>query len=399
MRVLMISWEYPPFVVGGMGKHVAELVPAVAELTHDSFQLDVLTTRSSGGSVVEQYSENITIYRVDIPPIDPNDLFNSVAEGNRVLEDRARRLAQIYRYDLIHIHDWLTARAGVTLKHEWKTPLIVTIHATERGRHYSYLPNQMSQQINQLEWQACYEAWQVIVCSGYMAGELRGYFDVPTDKMSMIPNGINPDLLQNCPEEEVERLRRRYAPNGERLLFFVGRITPEKGLQVLLRAMPLILKTMPDVRLLVAGKNSEQMTPLVDELCIGENVELLGFVTDQERNCLYAAVDAAIFPSLYEPFGIVALEAMAAGCNVVVSAVGGLCEVVHHLHTGLTTMTNNPQSIAWAVEHLFSHPQEAELCRERALEEVHSRYNWDRIARQTVNLYKTVLKERESVEW
>jgi glycogen synthase len=399
MRVLMISWEYPPFVVGGMGKHVAELVPALAELTHDNFQLDVLTTRSAGGSVVEQFSENITIYRVDIPPIDPNDLFNSVAEGNRVLEDRARKLAQVYQYDLIHIHDWLTAHAGVTLKHEWKAPLIVTIHATERGRHYSNLPNQMSQQINQLEWQACYEAWQVIICSGYMAGELRGYFDVPPDKMSMIPNGINPDLLQNCPEEEVERLRRRYAPNGERLLFFVGRITPEKGLQVLLRAMPLILKTMPDVRLLVAGKNSEQMTPLVDELCIGKNVELLGFVTDQERNCLYAAVDAAIFPSLYEPFGIVALEAMAAGCNVIVSAVGGLCEVVHHLHTGLTTMTNNPQSIAWAVEHLFSHPQEAELCRERALEEVHSRYNWDRIARQTLNLYETVLKERESVEW
>jgi glycogen synthase len=400
MRVLMISWEYPPFVVGGMGKHVAELVPALAELTDDDdFQIDVLSTRSSGGPVVEPYSRNVTIYRTDIPPIDPNDLFNSVAEGNRVLENRARRLAQVYKYDLIHIHDWLVASAGVTLKHEWKTPLIVTIHATERGRHHSHLPNQMSQQINQLEWQACYEAWHIIVCSGYMAGELRGYFDIPADKMSMIPNGIEPAPLQNCAEEEVERLRRRYAPNGEKLLLFVGRITPEKGLQVLLRAMPLILQSIPDARLLVAGKNGEQMKPLVEELRIGDHVELLGFVTDQERNCLYAAVDAAIFPSLYEPFGIVALEAMAAGCSVVASAVGGLCEVVHHLHTGLTTMSNNPQSIAWAVDRLFSNPEEAERCREQGLKEVHSRYGWDRIAKQTFDLYRTVLKERECVDW
>ncbi|MCB0115263.1 MAG: glycosyltransferase family 4 protein [Caldilineaceae bacterium] len=401
MRILLISWEYPPFVVGGMGKHVAELLPALAVLakTQDDLYVDVLTTRSAGGAALEQVSEHVTIYRTDIPPIDPSDLFNSVIEGNHTLEARARRLAEVYRYDVIHVHDWLTARAGITLKHEWKTPLLVTIHATERGRHQSHLPNVMSQQINQLEWEVCYEAWHIIVCSGYMSGELRGYFNIPLDKISVIPNGIDPTPLQTCDSAEVKRLRERYAPNGERLLFFVGRITPEKGLQVLLRAMPFIMRQHADTRLLVAGKNSEQMKPLVDELKLGRRVEILGFISDQQRNCLYAAVDVAIFPSLYEPFGIVALEAMAAGCNVIASDVGGLSEVVHHRINGLTVMANNPQSVAWAVDQLFRDPIQAVKWRAEALNEVVTLYDWAKIAIRTVDLYRTVHNDRLNTDW
>jgi glycosyltransferase involved in cell wall biosynthesis len=397
----MVTWEYPPFVVGGMGKHVAELLPALTRLstTEGSIHIDVLTTRSAGGATVEKVTDQVTIYRTDIPPIDPSDLFNSVVEGNRALEERAHRLAEVYQYDLIHVHDWLTATVGVALKHAWKAPLIVTIHATERGRHQSYLPNVMSQQINQLEWEVCYEAWHVIVCSGYMSGELRGYFNIPVDKISVIPNGVDPGPLQTCPEEEVSRLRKFYAPKGEKLLFFVGRITPEKGLQVLMRAMPLILATAPDVRLLVAGKNSEQMKPLLEELRITRQVELLGFISDERRNCLYSAVDVAVFPSLYEPFGMVALEAMAAGCSVIASDVGGLSEVVHHRQNGLTVMANNPQSIAWAVEQLFEDPAQAQIWREEAKRQVVAFYSWDKIATRTVELYRTIHRDRLNTEW
>ncbi len=400
MRVLLISWEFPPFVVGGMGKHVAELVPALAEMaaTNDLY-VDVLTTRSSGGAVVEPLTDRVTVYRTEVPAIDPNDLFNSVVQGNRTLQDRAALLALTYQYDLIHIHDRLVGSVGIALKHLWKVPLLVTIHATERGRHQSFLPNQLSQQINQMEWEACYEAWHIIVCSGYMAGELRGYFNTPIDKVSVIPNGIDPHPLQACRPETVSQLRAKYAPHGENLLFFVGRITPEKGLQVLLRAMPLLLDTLPKTKLLVAGKNSEQMKPLVDELRIAKQVELLGFISDEQRNCLYATVDAAIFPSLYEPFGIVALEAMAAGCSVVASDVGGLSEVVHHMHNGLTVIANNPQSIAWAVKRIFANPEDAARWRQRALQSVHNRFAWGKIANQTLNLYHSLIKEREGVDW
>ncbi|MGB5050848.1 MAG: glycosyltransferase family 4 protein, partial [Caldilineaceae bacterium] len=249
------------------------------------------------------------------------------------------------------------------------------------------------------EWEACFEAWRVIVCSGFMAGELGGYFNVPLDKTSVIPNGIDPAPLQECPAEEIEGLRQRYAPNGEKLLFFVGRITPEKGLHILLRAMPHILPHFPHVRLLVAGKNSEQMQPLLQELKIAHAVHLLGFISDQARNCLYNLVDAAIFPSLYEPFGIVALEAMAAGCNVIVSDVGGLSEVVHHMHNGLTVIANNSQSIAWGVDMLFEDAERAAEWRGNALNDAQLLYRWPDIADRTYELYKSVVEERRHVEW
>lgn len=401
MRVLMISWEYPPNMVGGIGKHVAELVPAISQsLQNDeSFHLDVLTTRAAGGARLEQMAPNVTVHRVDVPPIAPNDLFNSVVDNNHKLESYARNLAATTPYDLIHVHDWLVASGGIALKHLWKVPLVVTIHATERGRHQSHVPNQISASINQTEWEVCFEAWRVIVCSGFMAGELGGYFGVPLDKTSVIANGIDPAPLHSCTAEEVAGLRQRYAPNGEKLLFFVGRITPEKGLPILLRAMPRILSHFPEIRLLVAGKNSERMQPMVDELGIGHAVHLLGFISDAARNCLYNTVDAAIFPSLYEPFGIVALEAMAAGCNVIVSDVGGLSEVVHHMHNGLTVIANNPQSIAWGVDMLFEDEARAAQWRVTAQQDAETLYQWSDIADRTYELYRSVVEERRHVDW
>lgn len=401
MRVLMITWEYPPNMVGGIGKHVAELVPALSRnlLEDESFHLDVLTNRAAGGARLEQVAPNVTVHRVDVPPIAPNDLFNSVVDGNRRLETYAIGLAARTPFDLIHVHDWLVASAGIALKHFWKVPLVVTIHATERGRHQSHVPNQISASINQTEWEVCFEAWRVIVCSGFMAGELGGYFGVPLDKTSVIANGIDCAPLRSCTAEEVTGLRQRYAPNGEKLLFFVGRITPEKGLPILLRAMPHILRHFPNVRLLVAGKNSERMQSMVDDLRIGHAVHLLGFISDAERNCLYNTVDAAIFPSLYEPFGIVALEAMAAGCNVIVSDVGGLSEVVHHMHNGLTIISNNPQSIAWGVDVLFDDEERAAQWRRIARADAETLYRWSDIADRTHELYKSVVEERRHVEW
>ncbi len=401
MRVLMITWEFPPNMVGGIGKHVAELVPAISQnlLDDPAFHLDVLTTRAEGGARLEEAAPNVTIHRVDTPPLATNDIFNSVVDGNRRLETYALGLAARAPYDLIHIHDWLVASAGIALKHLWQVPLVVTIHATERGRHQSHVPNQTSASINQMEWEVCFEAWRVIVCSGFMAGELGGYFGVPLDKTSVIANGIDPAPLRGCTPEEVAGLRQRYAPNGEKLLFFVGRITPEKGLHILLRAMPHILRHFPEVRLLVAGKNSEQMQSLVDELRIRHAVHLLGFITDAARNCLYNTVDAAIFPSLYEPFGIVALEAMAAGCNVIVSDVGGLSEVVHHMHNGLTVIANNPQSIAWGVDVLFQNEVRAAQWSATAQEDAETLYRWSDIAARTYELYKSVVEERRDVDW
>ncbi|RME56193.1 MAG: glycosyltransferase family 1 protein, partial [Caldilineae bacterium] len=205
MNVLMISWEYPPYMLGGMGKHVAELLPALARLglRRPDFRLDLITSGVQGGPAVEKLSDQITVHRLNVRPIDPKDLYNSVVDSNRIFERYARILAEEAPFDLIHAHDWLTASAGIALKHAWKAPLVATIHATERGRHHSHIPDETSYKIDRLEWQLCYEAWRIIVCSGFMAGELGAFFDVPLDKISVIPNGVDTAPLQSCPPEEV----------------------------------------------------------------------------------------------------------------------------------------------------------------------------------------------------
>ena len=401
MRILELTWEYPPYVVGGMGKHVAGLVPALRGLQgrYGPLQMDVLTTCYAGGPNVEQLDENITIHRLETAPFDPIDLYNTVIEANQDFVRYAQRLAQTYEYDAIHIHDWLTGVAGVTLKYDYKLPLITTIHATERGRHQGHLPSATSSQIDRLEWQICHEAWRVVVCSHFMTTELNAYFGTPLDKVVVIPNGIDATQLYYCPPLERARLRDKYAPNDERLLFFVGRVVYEKGLHVLLRAMPTILHDAPQTRLLVAGKNSRHLWPLAAELGVDHAVRFLDFVTDEERDWLYQVVDAAIFPSLYEPFGIVALEAMALGCNVITSNVGGLGEVVKHLNNGLTVYPNDPDSIAWAVRTLFNDPIAAATRRARALQQVDQLFNWRTIAEQTATLFATVVAERKMTVW
>ncbi|MDE0197542.1 MAG: glycosyltransferase family 4 protein [Caldilineaceae bacterium] len=402
MRILFISWEYPPNVVGGIGRHVSELVRAFIALSGENtphFHLDLLTPHRGNALLYEELSDSVTIHRVETPSVNPLDLFNSVVDNNRYLVSKAKELHHDNPYTLIHVHDWLTASAGIELKHAWKIPLVTTIHATERGRHQSHLPSETSHNINQLEWQVCFESWRLIVCSSYMAGELRSFFDVPLDKVTLIPNGVDVTPFQSCSEERIRELKARFAPLGEKLLFYVGRITPEKGVQVLLQALTSIREKHPDVRLLVAGRNSEQLQPLVDELGIGDAVELLGFIDSEMRDCLYRSVDAAVFPSLYEPFGIVALEAMAAGCSVIASQVGGLSEVVDHRRTGLTVRVNDTQSIAWAVDQLFTDPVQARAMRARALQEVTRSYNWLTIGASTLNMYRAVVAQRQSVNW
>lgn len=239
----------------------------------------------------------------------------------------------------------------------------------------------------------------MIACSNFMRQELQNYFGLPSDKIVVIPNGIDLAKGERCAEEKRVALQQRYAPQGEHLLLYVGRIVYEKGLHVLIRAMPRLLAAYPQTRLLVAGKNGERYWPLAYELNVERSINFLGYISDEERDCLYTLVDAAVFPSLYEPFGIVALEAMAAGTSVIVSSIGGLAEVVRHLENGLTVLPNDPLSIAWAVDRLFSDPVAADRRRRQALQDVVERYSWRQIANQTVAFYHGIVHERSQTDW
>lgn len=398
MRALMLSWEYPPHVVGGLGKHVMELLPAMAR--REDVQLHLLTPRWAGGEPQEAFGR-VVIHRVQ-PPIVNGDIYISAWQTNLVLEQYAEKLWQESGpFDLIHAHDWLVAFAACALKRTHKTPLIATIHATERGRGRGYLGSDTAQAIHHVEWWLTYEAWRVIACSEYMAGEIREFFACPADKIDVIPNGVDPTPFQAAARERLDAFRAMYALPEEQIVFNVGRVVYEKGVHVLVEAIPRVLAQMPTAKFVIAGRG-----PMLDhlrhrawELGVGEKILFAGFVSDEDRNRLFTLASCAVFPSLYEPFGIVALEAMAAKCPVVVSEVGGLKEVVKHAETGITVYPDNPESLAWGIVHTLARPDWARQRAENAYRMVLELYNWDRIAGLTVDVYRRVVEERQRVEW
>ncbi len=392
MSILMLSWEYAPNIIGGLGRHVTELTKALdGGRPPDELDVHVLTPAVPGVPAREDRSDRLHIHRVDLQPPEEGDFFDRNVASNVQLAHAARELAAEFDFDLIHVHDWLPATAGLELMHDWRIPLVATIHATEYGRYMGNLYTELSHKIHDLEARLCREAWKVIVCSYFMRDSLVQMFGLDSEVLDVIPNGINIPPAQARDQAREQQLRQLYAQHGEFLLLFVGRPTHEKGLHVLLDAMGLIAETRPDTHLLVAGRDSRKQIMAVQQRGLAGKVDLLGYVDDITRNCLLKVANAAVFPSLYEPFGIVALEAMAAGCPVVVSDVGGLSEVVEHEVTGLTVYPNDPHSIRWAVEHIRSQPDQARIRAHRAARVVRDQFNWERIARRARYTYRTLI--------
>jgi len=398
MRVLMLSWEYPPHVVGGLGKHVAELIP---ELTRLDVGIDIVTPLRAGAGKVESYG-GLRVHRVPTHPGPFPDFYTEAMQTNRALERACDHIiVQDGPFDLIHNHDWLTSFAAISLKHRHRLPLLATIHATERGRGRGHLAGEQAQRINDAEWQLTYEAWRVICCTYYMADELQNYFSTPPDKIDVIPNGVDPTPFQSLDGVDLNGFRARWAQPDEKIILYVGRVVYEKGIEVLIRSAPRVLESVPQARFIIAGKGPEleRLRNLVHEMGLSNKVVLPRFIEEDDRNRLYKVADCAVFPSLYEPFGIVALEAMAAGAPVVVSEVGGLCEVVRHAETGITIYPGDPESCAWGIVHTLQHPEWTAQRVENALHAVQRQFNWAHIARQTADVYARIVEEHLKATW
>jgi glycosyltransferase involved in cell wall biosynthesis len=398
MRVLMFSWEYPPHLIGGLGAHVAELVPALAA---QGVELTLVTPRWRGGEPFERTREGAVIYRVDPPVLTPGNYYADAQQTNLTLEQFSQTLWQEGGYDLVHAHDWLVAPVAEAMKKLHKVPLIATMHATERGRGGGHLGGEMSVAINGLEWWLTYEAWRVIATSYYMANEVRHFFGLPSDKISIIPNGVYPLRFEPLFGQDLERFRSEWALPDEKIVFSVGRMQYEKGLHLLVEAAQRMLARGERVKFILAGRGS-MLAPLrqrVAELGLEKHVLLTGYIDNAVRDRLYCVADVAVFPSLYEPFGIVALEAMAAKCPVIVTDVGGLGEVVENSVTGIKIPSYNLDVLVDAISYAL---RDRAAARERAVQAhalVRRSYGWDHIARDTVELYRDVLKARERVEW
>jgi glycosyltransferase involved in cell wall biosynthesis len=398
MRVLMLSWEYPPHVVGGLGQHVADLAPALARL---GLEVHVVTPMRQGGDS-RTVEGRLTVHRVPVSAFGSADFVGEAILTNQVLASYCLGLIEHDGpFDLIHNHDWLTAQAAKTLKLDNRLPMVATVHATERGRGRGSLVGTQANTINEIEWELTFEAWRVIACTEYMRYELGAYFQTPSDKVDVIPNGVNTLAFDALEGVDLSEFRANWAMPEEKIVFHVGRIVYEKGIETLIRSVPAVLANVPEARFIIAGRGPEleAMRGLIASMHLEHKMVMPGFVSTEDRNRLFKVADCAVFPSLYEPFGIVALEGMAARVPVVVSEVGGLKEVVTHGETGITVYPGDPSSCAWGITHTLQHPEWAAMRVQNAFRQVRTVFNWDVIARQTDAVYRQVVDERAQTDW
>lgn len=426
VQILMFSWEYPPRVVGGVSRHVQGLSRALVKLGHE---VTVLTAQGStlpdgeararsSGPLPEaaaahqegpaatpekggEQDQGVRVVRVGdgYPPA--RDFYTSILQFNFSLLKAALRLSP-EDYQILHAHDWLVAYAARTVKHAWHRPLVATFHATEYGRNGG-LHTDLQRQISDVEWWLGYEAWRVVACSQHMRQELGWVFQLPDDKIRVIPNGVHPEDFQPWPKESPEwwQFRRRFARDDEKLLLFIGRLVNEKGAGTLVEAMPKITTYVPRARAVVAGEGPERqrLQERAHDLYMEKQVSFLGFVDDATRNRLLAVADVAVFPSTYEPFGIVALEAMASRTPVVVADAGGFREIIQHGVNGLKAYPGNADSLANNVLTLLHDPELARDLAQEAWADVVQHYSWQRVAGQTAAVYEQVWEEFMASPW
>ncbi|HEY0518814.1 MAG TPA: glycosyltransferase family 4 protein [Ilumatobacteraceae bacterium] len=378
MRILMLSWEYPPRVIGGIATHVDGLARAMARAGHDVVVLSFDHPKVGDDEMVE--GVRVLRANADLPWLPDDYLVARTASANHHLTQLGARLGS-WRPQVIHAHDWQVAWAADTLRALWSVPLVATIHATERGRHGGYVPQGTPAAINAVEWWLTFQAQQIIACSRFMVREVTDGFELSSEKVNLVPNGIDTgQWLSPAPTPQSER---------EQLVVAWGRIQYEKGFQVLTRAIGHLRHRLPEMRCVIAGRGSylAELQTQIDMEGVGDIVQLAGFVPDAELKRLLQRTSCVVIPSLYEPFGIVALEGMAAGAPTIVARTGGLAEIVDGTGAGMVFEPGNHIALANCIFDILAHPEIADAMRTKAAALLAGRYTWDAISAATLGVY------------
>lgn len=394
MRILMLSWEYPPRIIGGISRVVHDLAQKLGEYN----EVHVITCWENGAREFEK-DKNVFVHRVNTYELSTMNFIDWVLQLNfAFIEHAVRYINAAGSFDIIHAHDWVAAFAARVLKHSYAIPLVSTIHATEFGRNHG-IHTEIQRYICSVEWWLTYESWKVIVNSDYMKNEVMHVFNLPQDKINVIFNGVDPDKFKNY--ERDYSFRRNYASDNEKIVFFVGRLVNEKGVQVLIDAIPKIIAYFNNVKFVIAGKGPQfdYLNEMAARLNVAHKVYFTGYISDNDLSRLYKCADVAVFPSLYEPFGIVALEGIVAGVPIVVSDTGGLGEIVNHGIDGMKAYTGNSNSLADSILEILFNPGKAEEMKRKALDKVHRVYNWNTISEQTMEVYRKVVCESNAIGW
>jgi glycogen(starch) synthase len=305
-------------------------------------------------------------------------------------------LGDRFDFDLVHGHDWLVAGACDHLARRYDTPLVTTIHATEYGRHQGWVENHPQSHIHGVERWIVNRSDRVIACSHFMREQIADIFAVAERRITVIPNGIDPDDMPAEDGVELARLRSEFAAPDEPLVLLIGRLVYEKGFQLALEAMPRVIEAVPNTRFLVAGSGTHEseLHRQAEDLGLMSHGTFLGWIGDDVLHSLYRIAELTVVPSIYEPFGLVALEAMASECPCIAADTGGLREVVPVEGAGLRFRASDPEHLAEAAIQVLSDEKLSRRMVEEGLDHIQL-FDWSDVGRQTLSLYEDLVSVAE----
>ncbi len=375
MRVLMATWEFPPFKVGGIGSHCYDLSRTLASMDHD---VHILTYGDSHG---QEEIEGVTVHRLP-SAIAPDTISWSMFLSHQ-MEKKAIELSKEEKFDVVHAHDWMTVPAGVGIKKLLNIPMVFTLHSTERGR--SGVHDAYTRMINDLEWYGTYESDEVITVGKDFYSEVKHMFNVPEEKIHYIRNGVD---ISRFDGNKADVQRADYADDREKLILFVGRLTHQKGIDYLLGSIPGVLNQHPEAKFVIAGGGAvDHYRNMAYKIGIAHKTFFTGYLPEESLISLYKKADLTVAPSVYEPFGIVALESAAARTPTVGSYVGGLKETIVHERTGLHSYPAHLQSLCDQINRSLWDEDWRKWMGSNARKMVEKDYTWGKIANWTSGVY------------
>lgn len=411
MNILYLPFEFPPYFVGGLGTYAFEMARRFARMGHSV----TVFAKNPGDAITRDLVEGVEVHRpltvnaVDLLPLivpedvkrwplESQDYFAQVWMYNILSATKAVNLlvrTDKRNFDLVVAHDWLASMAGILCKRELGLPLVLHLHSVEEGRSGDGSPT-----IKNFERLAARTAQLVVTVSYSMRDQLisLGYEE---RKIRVVYNGVDEQKYDpsRFSAAEIDDFRRRLGVGHDPVILFIGRLSWVKGADTLVRAMPTILKEVPDAKLVILGKGDQEglIASLVRQLGLKNSVKLhFKYVPEEERLLYYAACDLAVFPSKYEPFGIVCTEAMAMKKPVIVGATGisGLREQVVHAgadRCGAHVNPYDPYDIAKFVVEFLQDENLRRKAGDNARRRVLERFTLDRVAEQTIRIYEEAL--------
>ncbi len=396
MKVLHLTSEYPPHKVGGLGTHIEQLTRAQVKAGIEPI---VVVCAFSGNEGYENVN-GVHVFRFDADNIPAEDFPSWALQMNVLMQKQASQVIEEFKdISLIHAHDWLVATAAVGLKHIFRIPLVSTIHSLEEGRRGGIYEDRQ-ELIHDIERKMVYESWRVITCSNFMKQSVCSAFSTPWENVDVIANGVDASKYNSCPKHCAE-VKEKFALPHEKIVFFVGRHVWEKGVDVLVGAVPSVLSEVPDAKFVITGEGymTDKCKEMVWQMGFGDKVLFTGYTDDNTLDALLHLSDVVVIPSRYEPFGIVALEGMASHTSVVAADTGGLSEIIQHEVNGLKVWSGHSDSLAIGIKRILKEDDLRKSITANAYESVRNTYNWENIANITKGVYERVIGEYNSTDW